>query len=98
MTPGTSPPLRAAWLRLKQTDLVPGKGAVPLAFPPIRSATVVRQRFFGIPTTDTDVISAHYFWTGGPETAGPCCYNAVAIAQAAGFLVMSRIHHAAIVP
>jgi TolB-like protein len=39
---------RAAWLRLKQTDLIPGKGAVPLAFPPIGSATVVRQRFFGI--------------------------------------------------
>jgi len=34
------------------------------------------------------------------ETAGPGCYDAVAIARAAGFgvLVMSRIRHAAIVP
>ena len=63
-----APPVRAAWLRPKQTDLVPGKGAVPLAFPPIRSATVVRQRFFGIPATDTDIISAQHFWTGGLET------------------------------
>jgi len=66
----------------------------------IRSATVVRQRFFGIPATDTDIISARHFWTGGLETAGPGCYDAVAIARAAGFrmLVMSRIRHAAIVP
>ena len=37
-----------------------------------------------------------HFWTGGPETAGPGCYDAVAIARAAGFrmLVMSRIRHA----
>jgi|SRR6516162_7248006 len=73
-------PVRAAWLRPKQTDLVPGKGAVPLAFPPIRSATVVRQRFFGIPATDTNIISAQHFWTGELETAGPVCYDAVAIA------------------
>ena len=66
----------------------------------IRSATVVRQRFFGIPATDADIISAQHFWTGGLETAGPGCYDAVAIARAAGFrmLVMSRIRHAAIVP
>jgi hypothetical protein len=31
---------------------------------PIRSAIVVRQRFFGIPATDTDIISAQHFWTG----------------------------------
>jgi len=32
-------------------------------------------------------------WTGGPETAVPGCYDAVAMARAAGFrmLVMSRI-------
>ena len=35
------------WLT-PQTDLVPDKGQFRLAFPPIRSATVVRQRFFGI--------------------------------------------------
>ena len=47
-----------------------------------------------------DIISAQHFWTGGLETAGPGCYDAVAIARAAGFrmLVTSRIRHAAIVP
>jgi hypothetical protein len=46
------------------------------------------------------IISAQYFWTGGLETAGPGCYDVVAIARAAGFrmLVMSRIRHATIVP
>jgi hypothetical protein len=55
------------------------------------SIGVVRQRFFGIPATDTDIISAQYFWTGGLKTAGPGCYDAVAIARTAGFrmLVMS---------
>ena len=65
-----------------------------------RSAIVVRQRFFWIPAIDTDIISAQHFWTGGLETAGPGCYDAVAIVRAAGFLmlVMSRIRYAAIVP
>src|ERR1700740_2728490 len=27
--------------------------------------------------TDTDIISAQHFWTGGLETAGPGCYDAV---------------------
>src|SRR5215471_13180113 len=42
------------------------------------------------------MISAQHFWTGRLETAGPGCYDAVAIARAAGFrmLVMSRIRHA----
>ena len=39
--------LRAAWLRPKQTDLVPGKGQFR-SRSPIRSAIVVRQRFFWI--------------------------------------------------
>jgi len=52
---------------------------------PIRLAIVVRQRFFGIPATDTDIISAQHFWTRGLETAGPGCYDAVAIARTAGF-------------
>jgi hypothetical protein len=39
----------------------------------------VRLRFFGIPATDTDIISAQHFSTGGLETAGPGCYDAVAI-------------------
>src|SRR6516165_2345619 len=72
------------------------------------SARVSPNRLtYGCPTTifldhptDTDIISAQHFWTGGLETAGPGCYDAVAIARAAGFrmLVMSRIRHAAIVP
>jgi hypothetical protein len=50
--------------------------------------------------TDTDIISAQHFWTGGLETAGPSYYDAVAITRAAGFrmLVRSRIRHATIVP
>src|SRR5262249_40201301 len=51
----------------------------------IRSGIVVRQRFFGIPATDADIISAQHFWTGGLETAGPRSYDAVAIAPAGGF-------------
>ena len=92
-------PLRAAWSWLKQTTWSPVNGS-SARVSTIRSATVVRQRFFGIPATDTDIISARHFWTGGLETAGPGCYDAVAIARAAGFrmLVMSRIRHAAIVP
>ena len=41
--------------------------------------------------TDTDIISAQHFWTGGLGTAGPGCHDAVAIARTAGFrmLVMS---------
>jgi len=60
----------------------------------------VPPTIFRDPGTDTDIISAQHFWTGGLETAGPGCYDAVAIAQAVGFrmLVMSRIRHATIVP
>src|SRR6516164_6665114 len=68
------------------------------------SARVSPNRLsYGCPTTifldhptDTDIISAQHFWTGGLETAGPGCYDAVAIARAAGFrmVVMSRIRHA----
>jgi hypothetical protein len=71
-------------LRPKQTDLVPGKRQFRYVST-IRSAIVVRQRFFWIPATDTDIISTQHFWTGGLETAGPGCYDAVAIARAAGF-------------
>src|SRR5215472_13286309 len=52
----------------------PRQRAVPQPVCPISSATVVRQRFFWIPATDTDIISAQHFWTGGLETAGPGCY------------------------
>ena len=30
-----------------------------------------------------------HFWTGGLETAGPGCYDAVAIARAAGFRMLA---------
>ena len=53
-------------------------------------------RLLSLPTSS----QRNTFWTGGLETAGPGCYDAAAIARAAGFrmLVMSRINHAAIVP
>jgi hypothetical protein len=87
-------------LRPKQTDLVPGKGQFRPRFP--QSAQLrLSDNLFLDPATDTDIISsAKHFWTGGLETAGPGCYDAVAIARAAGFrmLVMSRTRRAAIVP
>src|SRR6516162_3647086 len=45
----------------------------------IRLAIVVRQRFFGIPATDTDIISAQHCWTGGLETAGPAGYEPASV-------------------
>jgi hypothetical protein len=55
---------------------------------------------YGSPQPNTDIISAQHFWTGGLETAGPGCYDAVAIARAAAFRMLGirRIRHAAIVP
>jgi hypothetical protein len=48
------------------------------------------------PPTDTDIISARQFWTGGLETAGPGCYDAVAIARAAAFrLLVEQWTHSA---
>ena len=58
----------------------------------ICSGLVVRQRFFGIPATDTDIISAQHFWTGGRETAGPGCDDAAAL-RAAGFRVLVMSPH-----
>ena len=85
-------------MRPKQTDLVSGKGQFRLRFPQSAQLLLSDNDFFRIPAPDTDIISAQHFWTGGLETAGPGCYDAVAIARAAGFrmLVMSRIRHAAI--
>ena len=40
--------ISGGWLRLKQTDLIPVRGS-SASVSIIRSATVVRQRFFGIP-------------------------------------------------
>ena len=47
------------------------------------------------PGIDTDIISAQHFWAGGLETAGPGCYDAVAIARAAGFRMKSVFRLAA---
>ena len=49
MTPGTSPPLRAVWLRLKQTDLIPDKGQFRLAFPPSAQVRLSDNDFSGSP-------------------------------------------------
>ena len=83
---------RPAWLRPEQTDLVPGKGQFrsrfhhPLSY--CRPTTI-----FLDPRNRHRHHLRQHFWTGGLETVGPGCYDAVAIARAAGFrmLVMSRI-------
>jgi len=58
--------------------------AVPLAFPPSAQVLLSDNDFSGS-ATDTDIILAPHFWTGGLETAGPGCHDAVAIARTAGF-------------
>ena len=85
--------------RLKQTDVIPVRGS-SASVSPNRLSYGCPTTIFRDPGTDTDIISAQHFWTGGLETAGPGYYDAVAIARAAGFrmLVMSRIRHATIVP
>jgi hypothetical protein len=82
-------------LRPKQTNLVLDKGQFRSRFLN-RLSDGCPTTIFLDPATDTDIISAQHFWTGGLETAGPGNYDAVAIARAAGFrmLVMSRIRHA----
>jgi|SRR6516225_4481056 len=60
-----------------------GKGQFRPRFP--QSAQLrLSDNDFSDPATDTYVISAQHFWTGGLETAGPGCFDAVAIARAAG--------------
>src|SRR5215469_9708132 len=83
-------PHRARHFHRCALTLLPSRGPKPTTAPARRPPR--SPRFFGIPATDTDIISAQHFWTGGLETAGPGCYDAVAIARAAGFrmLVMSR--------
>jgi len=49
--------------------------------------------FSGFPATDADIISAQHFWTGGLETAGPGCDDALGIARAAGFGVLVKSLH-----
>jgi len=56
-------------LRLKQTDLIPGKGQFRSRFP--QSAQLrLSDNDFRDPGTDTDIISAQHFWTGGLERLG----------------------------
>jgi hypothetical protein len=71
---------RAAWLRLKQTDLIPVRGS-SASVSIIRSAIVVRQRFFGIPAPTPTSSQRNTSGRGGLETAEPGCYDAVAIAR-----------------
>ena len=89
-----------AWLRPKRTDLVPDKGQ-------FRSRFHHRLRYgcpttiFRDPRTDTDIISAQHFWTGGLENRlGPVVMMRSRSLGRPGFrkLIMSRIRHAAIVP
>jgi len=40
------------------------------------------------PATDTDIISAQHFWTGGPETTGLGCYDAVRDRSGGGFRML----------
>jgi hypothetical protein len=57
-------------LRPKQTDLVPDKGQFRPSFPQSAQLRLSDNDFLD-PATDTDIISAQHFWTGGLETAGP---------------------------
>ena len=65
-----SPPVRAAWLRPKQTDLVPGKGQFrsrfhhPLSY--CRPTTIFRD-----PRNRHRHHFRQHFWTGGLERLGP---------------------------
>ena len=63
-------PLRAAWLRPKQTNLVPGKGQF-LAFQPSASAIVVRPLFFWIPQPTPTSSQRNTSGRAGWKTAGP---------------------------
>jgi hypothetical protein len=74
-----TPLVRAAWLCPKQTDLVPGKRQLRSRFPQSAQLRLSDNDFWGSPQP-TDIISAQHFWTDGLETAGPGCYDAVAIA------------------
>jgi hypothetical protein len=90
---GVAGPLRAPWLRPKQTDLVHDKGQF-------------RSRFYhplccGCSTTiflDPRNRRRHHLSAtlldGGLETAGSGCYDAVAIALAAGFRMLVMRNHA----
>jgi hypothetical protein len=82
-------------LRPKQTDLISDKGQFRSRFHHPLSY-VVRQRFFWIHATDTDIISAQHFWTGRLERLGRCGRDSSG--GGVRMLVMCRIRHAAIVP
>jgi hypothetical protein len=86
-------------VRPKQTDLIPDKRQFRPRYPQSAQLRLSDNDFSGSRNRHRHHLSATLL-TGGLETAGPGCYDAVAIARAAGFrmLVMSRIRHAAIVP
>src|SRR5215831_15005924 len=89
---GEDEALRAAWLRPKQSNLIPDKGQFRSRFHhPLRyccPATIFRDPR----NRHRHHLSAH-FWTGGLETAGPGCDDAVAIARAVGFQVLVMSPH-----
>ena len=91
--------LRAAWLRSRQTDLVPDKGQFRRRFLQSAQLRLSDNVFSGSRSRYRHHLSATLL-DGRLETAGPGCYDAVAIAQAAGFRmrVMSRIRQETIVP
>ena len=90
-----------AWLRPKQSDLVPRKEQFRSRFHHPLSHCCPTTIFLDPRNRHRHHLSATLLdgRAGNGETAGPGCYDAVAIARAAGFrmLVMSRIPHAAIV-
>src|SRR6516162_3329021 len=91
---------RPAWLRPNQTDLVPGKGQFRSRFShPLRCCCPTT--IFRDPRNRHRHHLSATFLDGRAGNGWAGCYDAVAIARAAGFrmLVMSRIRHAAaIVP
>jgi hypothetical protein len=86
-------------LRLKQTDLIPGKGQFRSRFPQSAQLLLSDNDFSGSRHRHRHHLSATLLdGRGGNGWAG--YYDAVAIARAADFrmLVMSRIRHTTIVP
>jgi len=79
------PPVRAAWLRPKQTDLVPGEGQFRSRFPQSAQLRLSDNNFSGSPQPTPISSQRNTSGRAGWKRAGPGCYDAVAIARAAGF-------------
>jgi hypothetical protein len=87
--------LRAAWLRPKQTDLIPDRGQFRSRFHHPLSYCCPATIFLDTRNRHRHLLSATLL-DGRAGNGSTGCYDAVAIARAAGFrmLVMSRIRHA----